>query len=281
MKPIGLFLVFWLVVPSPTRAGNVTLEVGKGLIANAEYRPGDQDKPALLLLHGFLQTHKFHTVHQLTESLGDDGYTVLAPTLSLNIPYRSSSQPCEAIQTHTMEESTREIDQWVQWLLAKGHGNILLIGHSTGSMRLLAYTASQRRPEIRSLIAVSLVEGRINLDPEGLDDLTAKLRAQIASGDKQLTKHQLSFCKAFNAAPASLLSYAEWTPDRILKTIADSHLPMHIIMGGNDNRLGKHWIESLRATGKPVHVIDGANHFMDGQHEFDVLEIIQNLLKDS
>ncbi len=61
----------------------VTLELQQGLTARAEYRAGARDKPAVLILHGFLQTHNFPTVHNLAEGLVTAGYSVLTPTLTL------------------------------------------------------------------------------------------------------------------------------------------------------------------------------------------------------
>ena len=45
-------------------------------------------------------------------------------------------------------------------------------------------------------------------------------------------------------------------------------------MGGSDNRIRKDWIKNLKGTGRNVTVIEGANHFMDGFNEFDLLEIV-------
>jgi hypothetical protein len=36
--------------------------------------------------------------------------------------------------------------------------------------------------------------------------------------------------------------------------------------------LGRNWIRSLEDLRKPMVVVQGANHFMDGEHEFDLLE---------
>ena len=98
-----------------------------------------RDKPAVLLLHGFLQTRDFPTVATLARGLRDAGYPVLSPTLSLNIPNRSQSLACEAIHRHSLDDDIGEIARWVDWLKSHGHRSIVLIGHSFGSLQLLAY----------------------------------------------------------------------------------------------------------------------------------------------
>jgi hypothetical protein len=36
--------------------------------------------------------------------------------------------------------------------------------------------------------------------------------------------------------------------------------------------LGSGWLKALQHVQVPMVVINGANHFMDGEHEFDLLE---------
>lgn len=43
-------------------------------------------------------------------------------------------------------------------------------------------------------------------------------------------------------------------------------------MGGADNMIEQNWIRSLQHIQTPLVVISGANHFMDGENEFDLLE---------
>ena len=43
-------------------------------------------------------------------------------------------------------------------------------------------------------------------------------------------------------------------------------------MGDADNLLGHNWLAALKHLGSQVVVVPGANHFMDGEHEFNLLE---------
>jgi pimeloyl-ACP methyl ester carboxylesterase len=250
-----------------------------GMNALAEFLAGKADKPAILLLHGFLQTHQFPIIFRLTESLHGEGYTVLAPSLTLGIPGRRQSLACEAIHTHTLDDDAAEIRTWLNWLGSKGYGSVILVGHSTGSMDLLHFLAGHGHPAVRKLIGVSLVEARLEMGDEARRALESDLRNRIARGDKGLVEHQLSFCKRYRGSPASLLSYLEESPERILKTVAGLSLPQAYVMGDHDERMGRNWISRLRQTQHHVHVIKGANHFMDGEYEFDLLDEVLGELR--
>lgn len=69
-----------------------------------------------------------------------------------------------------------------------------------------------------------------------------------------------------------MLSYAEWGPDRILSAIDRVKVPVTMIMGSQDDRLGEDWISRLKKSRARVVIIEGANHFMDGEHEFDLMD---------
>ena len=268
------WLIPILFLPLVGHSNPVTLAIDDKIVANAEYRQGDSDKPTLLLLHGFLQTHNFHTIHQLTENLNDEGYSVLAPTLSLGIPFRKASLPCESIHTHTLQDTQSEIGKWISWLEQKGHQSIILIGHSTGSMMLLNYYQNVPTQSVKKFIGVSIMEGRLELSHEKQAALQEMLKQRIEDKDESLIKRQFSFCESLNATAESLYSYAMWTPDKILEAIKITDRPMTMIMGSVDDRLGPNWIKHLQETGKQIHIIEGANHFMDGEHEFELIEVI-------
>ncbi len=260
------------------RGETVELALSDKITARADYRKGAANKPAVLMLHGFLQTYEFPTIHRLAESLADAGHTVLTPNLSLGVPHRRQSLACEAIHTHTMQEAGREIDAWLKWLKPRHSGPIVLLGHSFGRAEILAYLSKRPDPAITRMIGVSIVEGRVKLTPPQTEKLITDLRLAVKTGSPRLVNHSFSFCQKFQSTPASLLSYLEWTPQRVLEASARLPLPSLFIMGENDDRLGPGWVEQLDKRNR-VKVIPGANHFMDGNHEFDLLDVVLDELK--
>jgi len=261
-------------------AAPVELTLPSKLVANAEYRKGDPGKPAVILLHGFLQTHEFPVIHRLVEGIADTGRSVLAPTLTLGVTHRRQSLACEAIHTHTMNDVAGEIDAWVKWLKARHPGPIILLGHSFGSTEVLAYLSGRPDPAITHFIGVSVIEGRLKLNTAETAKLIAEMRRAVKSGEPRVATHQFSFCQKYQATPASLLSYLDWTPQRVLNAAARLPLPHLFIMGGNDDRLGTDWVDKLKERSR-VKIIPGANHFMDGEHEFDLLDAVLDELKAS
>ena len=274
-----VFLFFILgCVGLAARAEPVELTLPNKLVAKAEYRQGDPNQPAVILLHGFLQTHEFPTIHSLLEGLSGSGRTVLSPSLTLGVTHRKQSLACEAIHSHTLKEDGREIDAWVKWLKARHHGPIVLVSHSFGSVEALAYLSAKPDPAITRFIGVSIVEGRIKLTPEQTRARLAELRHAVKIGQPRVVTQPFSFCQKYQATPAGLLSYLEWTPRRIREASARLPLPHLFIMGGNDDRLGTGWVDKLKAHNR-VKIIPGANHFMDGEHEFDLLDSVLDEMK--
>lgn len=257
----------------------VEARMSNGLIATAEYRESDSDLPAVLIIHGFLATRNFQTVSRLSNALYDEGYTVLAPTLSLNVDKRKVSLPCEAIHTHTMEDDTREISYWVNWLNAKGKDNIIMVGHSYGSIMILSYALKNRHPSVKKLVATSLVVDEHTLDEKIIDGQIKSALAQLKKGDKNLGEYEISYCKRFVAPPDAYLSYASWSQPRLLQSLSKVTVPIHVILGGNDNRVEKNWPKTLKKNGVNLTLVNGANHFFDAEHEFDLLENVIESIK--
>ena len=92
IKTALLTMTLMLSLAPNLKAANVTHSIDTlNLKAKAEYLQGSKEKPAILILHGFLTTNKFHTVVSMAKGIHEEGYNVLAPTLSLDINKRQNS----------------------------------------------------------------------------------------------------------------------------------------------------------------------------------------------
>lgn len=270
MIKYGYLLFLLLLLPQAAAAERARIELGNGLTAQAEYLSGKPTLPAVLVLHGFLQTHDFPTVATLARGLNDSGYTVLAPTLSLGVPNRKQSLACEAVHRHSLDEDLDEIDRWVKWLTSRGHRQVVLIGHSFGSMQLLAYLAGKPDPAVRGYIAASLTETQIGRTSRA--ELIERLEDAVARGDHKLVNQPISYCKKYPSNPAALLSYVRWDQARLVKALNAYKGHKLLIMGDADVMIGRKWLSTLQESRTPMAIIKGAGHFMDGEHEFDLLE---------
>lgn len=269
MRVYLLCLLLW-VFQTPARAEIVQMVIHPGISANAEYLPGDRSKPAVLLLHGFLQTREFRTVAALSRGLQDEGYSLLVPTLSLGIPNRKQSLACEAIHKHNMDDDVTEIARWVNWLKSRGHAQIVLVGHSYGSLQFLAYLADNPDAAVKAFVGISLVETQVGTSNRAR--LIADLERRVALNQRALVRQRLSFCRTYLSTPDGLLSYVRWDQARTLATLKQSPVEARLIMGDSDELMGQGWIKALKHIQVPLVVVKGANHFMDGEYEFDLLD---------
>jgi len=273
-----LLIVISALFSLSVSAENVSISVTDKIKASANYQAGEMDKPAVLILHGFLSTNNFHTVKSISTILSLEGYSVLAPTLSLDINHRQSSLKCESIHTHTLEKDTAEILKWIDWLESKGHQKIVLIGHSSGSQQLLSAMSSFDIPSVVSVKLTSLFY--LNGPELGTSDKEIQ-HAKTLQNKNTVEKFSFLFCKNnYIATPQSFLSYNRLTKQRILadlKTIQQKNIRTTVIMGGNDKRykkVGVDWLDELKKTGAETIIINGANHFFSDEHEFELQEII-------
>lgn len=253
-------------------AAEAEIPLSGRIVGTAEFRPGQAGKPAILVLHGFLQTREFGIVRSLADELAGAGYTVLAPNLSLGISRRKSSLSCEALHLHDMEGDIGEIQQWVQWLKSRGHTRIIGIGHSFGAVQLMAWREKHRQPRF-PLIGVSAM---------GIAPLAPAARARAVQQGKpsgDLVEAPLSFCKIYPAPAAKHASYSNWDEKRILDALGTGSAAIDIILGSNDNYLPPGWAGALTRAGARVRVIKGANHFMEGTQEFDLFETVHEILQ--
>lgn len=265
-----LFCLLISVFPAAAHAELVQQLMRRGIPANAEYLSGERNKPAVLLLHGFLQTREFSTVTTLARGLHDEGYTVLSPTLSLNIPGRKQSLACEAIHKHSLDDDVAEIGRWVRWLKSRGHPTIVLIGHSYGSMQLLAYLSARPDAAVKGYLGTSLIEAQVGSVDRA--SLIAQLENRVATRQRALVNQPLSFCRKYPSTPEGLLSYVRWDQARVLASLKQSPVGVQLIMGDSDELMGGGWLKALQHVQTPMVIVKGANHFMDGAHEFDLLE---------
>ena len=265
-----LLCLLMSVFPVAAHAAIVQQEMRPGIPANAEYLIGERSKPAVLLLHGFLQTREFPTVTTLARGLQDAGYTVLSPTLSLNIPNRAQSLACEAVHKHSLDDDVAEIGRWVNWLKSHGHRSIVLVGHSFGSMQLLVYLSSHPDPAVKAYIGASLIEAQIGAASRPA--LIAQLENRVQNKPNTLVTQTLSFCRKYTSTPDGLLSYVRWDQPRLLAALKQAPVRVQLVMGDADTMLGKGWLQVLQHIQIPMVIVHGGSHFMDGEHEFDLLD---------
>lgn len=272
-----LFLLCLVLGASGAYADPVEIRLSPGVIGTADYRTGKPGLPAVLLLHGFLQTRNAPPMSRLAGALSDAGYPVLAPTLSLGVSRRNKSLPCEAVHTHTQQDELHEIAQWVNWLAEHKHQKIIMIGHSSGAKDVLAYLTGAPSALVERAILVAITP--IEVDAEQHRKARAE-KAPAPGVAPPLQRFSTAYCKNnYATTPAAYLSYADWTADFILVQLGKIRIPADIIFGTNDRIVPPNWLARLKKSGVPVVVIENAGHFFDDEYEFDLNDRVLELLK--
>lgn len=260
-------------------AAEITARLPSGLTAYADYRQGAADKPAVLILHGFMTTQNFNIVRTLATELHEQGHTVLAPTLTLGIDQRRGGLACESIHTHTMDQDLQELAWWTRWLAERHPGPLALIGHSSGSLQVIAYAATAPEVPLAVVIATSPIYFGQDYSAEVVQTQIERARQRLTAGNAELQRYALTFCdRNFVATPQSYLSYANWGRERVLEALAQAKVPVHVLLGGRDPRARHGWQHALQEGGAQVTVLEGASHFFDGTHEFDLLDYVHAVL---
>ena len=273
----GLCLILFVM---PVLAESIKLTNASGNILTADFSQGTNNANPVLILHGFLQTSKFSTVSRIVASLGDTGYTVLSPTLSLGISNRKQSLSCEAIHTHSLDADADELRQWIEWLHKKTGKPVTLIGHSAGGPVILKYMEGSDAKYVNHSILISLSFYNAGLYSNENNEYAEKALKAINSGTNPLDTYALSYCKTYPTDARAFLSYYNW--DRVKTSVVVNKFSdrISIILGTGDKRMEDEWKKQLQEQHKNVTLIEGANHFFDQAHEFELTDAIEELLSE-
>ena len=272
---LSLFILF---ASCPTQAEQVTLPITQNLNSIAYFQQGDNDKPAILFVHGFLQTGNFSTVKRLSDELSDSGFTVLRPNLTLGFDFRKTSLACEAIHTNAITDDSKELSLWVDWLKQKTHQPIILIGHSAGANTIVDYLSTTSQ-SVEQVILISLAYFHDRPTAYERKQHAEKAYKMLAQNNNSLSSFALAFCKDYVTTPDNFLSYYQYSRKKVINTLKSSTIPIEIIIGGNDKRVSPAWSKQLISSGLKTQVIDNASHFFDKEHEFDLFDRVEEILE--
>jgi pimeloyl-ACP methyl ester carboxylesterase len=273
MWVLGLLLAMINMV----HAEVIQTRLPSNLMVSADYRLGSPDKPAVILVHGFLQTRLALPMSGLAQSLNDAGYTVVVPTLSEGYNLRNKTVACEAPQRHNMTTDINEVKFWVEWLAQRTQQPIVLIGHSSSANVVLKYVADHPDRRVRQAILVSVVPIRANPD-----ELSRVLREPEST---VLSSYTMAYCQRnYLSTRADYLSYAIWDEDKIIHTLSQVKVPVKVLIGSTDKVFPVGWGERLQHAFPGTEVVNGAGHFFEGTTEFElddrVLAILKSLRKN-
>ncbi|MCW8933566.1 MAG: alpha/beta hydrolase [Gammaproteobacteria bacterium] len=269
---------FILLISTTATAQPVQLK-NNNLMMNAEYLEGSNNQNPVIILHGLLQTHQFTTVNRLATALNEAGYTVLSPTLSLGINNRKTSLSCEAVHTHSMDSDSDELKLWINWLKAKSGKDINLIGHSAGGTTVLNYLESYNTNLINKVILISLSYYATGPTANETSQHEEMAKQHIQENSKKIHTYALNYCRSYPSYAKNFLSYYQWNTEKVTQAVDSFRDKITIIIGTGDKRVDSNWRKHLKNKFDNVISIEGANHFFDQSHEFELTDVIEGLLE--
>lgn len=271
-----------LFISFTASAETVEARLPAGIVATANFHNGLASRPAVLLLHGFLQTYHSPPMSSLANNLASKGYTILSPTMSLNVDRRNQSMACEAIHTHTMEGEVGEVNYWVNWLNTKGFKEVVVVGFSsTGNVAALLAGNKNSNPSVSNIILTSIIP--VAIEPKERQQYLRTMDSNQTKNNKKMGNFSVGYCKKnFTAAIGSYLSYASYDNNKTLELIRETSIPANIILGSVDTVMPANWTTKMEAlhTKHKITILKNANHFFDDSSEFDFAEAVENILKD-
>ncbi len=258
---------------------------------NAQSRQSDGSYPrtTVLITHGTLAHNRMELIRALQDTLAEAGLNSLAINLSLGIDNRVDPYPCATPHTHRHTDAIDEIDHWVNWLIAQGQQQILLLGHSRGGNQTAWYVNTREVLPTAVKAQVLLAPMTWHADRESeryqarYDHPLSDLLEQARNAEQPLL-HPVDFlyCEQTSASPAAVLSY--YADDLRLHTpnlLKTARLPTLVIAGSMDSTVPDLPAAMAKLDNPRVQlaVLDGADHFFRDLYTDDVVEQIVQLLE--
>ncbi|MCA9382503.1 alpha/beta fold hydrolase [Candidatus Dojkabacteria bacterium] len=239
----------------PSSLNLVTTITEDKLILHGLYHEADKSKPAVIYIHGFETTfyaHKF--VHKIAEKFNQS-----------NTPYllaenRGTGIITEFINTdgvgkyygsfrEKLEEAHLDISAWIEFLKNEGYEEIILMGHSLGTIKSVRYLfEGEYANVVKSLILLAPFDKNAYLVVKNKDQW--KKHVEIAKGKIDSGKGLESIPPEFDDYPVTYNTYYSWYKVDDLNCMYDFYrkdydfpvlnkinIPVKVIIGGKDDFL--------------------------------------------
>lgn len=279
----GFAILAVLLASSPPRAEEVTVE-HKGLTLNANLVLADGKEVSngvILMTHALLQHNKMEVMRAFQRLFQERGYSTLAMTFSAGVDDRRGPYDCATPHRYTAEDHVEEIGLWVDWLKARGAGQVVLAAHSSSGNNMGRYAMETDEPAIMKELFFTPGTGRfqgIALKEETywaqyrvkLADVRARARALVEAGqgDAIMEGVDFLFCPKANVTANSFLSY--YRPESILRptvpVFVDKQPRPVLVIGASEDDVAPDLIDKIapHIDGARVRlvVMEGCGHFL-------------------
>ncbi len=169
------------------------ISTSDGLYLHGFYVPADNKKVGVLHIHGyegnFYENNFVHVLIQEMEKKQIGFLTVNTRGNGKETDINTVDGQSRKIgaRYELLEESHLDITAWLQFLITEGYEQIVLMGHSLGTMKVVRYLfEGEFKHKVDKLILLAPFDKKGYLIVNGMsdvEDLLSKARAKIASGE--------------------------------------------------------------------------------------------------
>lgn len=281
-------LVIWMLslagsFPGPGAAAagppleTVHAEVAPGLTGVARYYAGPLRRPAVLLLHGFLDSAEQHPVSTLQQGLAETGFAVLAPTLTLGVERRHQRLACQALHLHHLGQDVRELAIWIDWLVARGYRRVVLASFGAGLIQVVDYLGRSPSGKVGAVLAMVPDDPDYPWGTEVMRTHRRLARAAVSRGDDRIGEYRLAACRRYRAPAQAFLSYASWDRKSLLRRLRELSVPLRVIVG--ETEAGNAWPDSLAAVGVDLQRLRNTSLLRDRRQIDSLVQLVGGMLR--
>lgn len=223
-----------------------------GLYLHGYYVPSDNKKIAVLHIHGFegnFYENKF--VHALINELEEKGIgflTVNTRGNGRNTDFNTVDGKIVRVgaQYELLEEANLDITAWLKYLLNEGYEEIVLMGHSLGTIKVVRYLyEGELKDKVNKLILLAPFDrkGFFVSQNKDLDEMLKIAQTKINEG-----KEEEIVPPEFGEGPTSFKTFVSWyrqdeygrmfeflSPDYDFPKLRGINVPTKIIVGSKDD----------------------------------------------
>ena len=250
---------------APLAAEPVQIELN-GITLNGELTEAG-DGPIVLIVHGTLAHNHMELIESLQALLAEREIRSLAITLSLGLDDRSGMYECTQPHGHHHVDAIPEIGAWLDWLAARDHAQVVLMGHSRGGNQVAWTMAEADRPAVAGAVLLApmtwdAAKAEAAYDAGSATPLATLLARAQAGG--QLEAVRFLHCDGATVTADSFLSYYAADPrfdtPGLLPQIAK---PVLVIAGSEDavvaDLAGR--LAGIEQANVTTLTVEGADHF--------------------
>ncbi|OGE30632.1 hypothetical protein A2631_03685 [Candidatus Daviesbacteria bacterium RIFCSPHIGHO2_01_FULL_44_29] len=254
----------------------VTVNTKDGLLLKGLYAKGLQNKPVVIQLHGYSQDffqNEFilKIANKLQEhQIGFLSVMIRGTGTEFRIFTTSKNARMYGAKHELLEEAYLDIDAWIQLLADAGHNQIILQGHSLGSIKAIRYLIEGSFAyKISQLILLSPYDKNYLIreyTKDRLGEYLQKAQLKIANG-----KGLEQVPDLFSPTPSTYQNYFSFYMDSDLSNLFNFHQPDYSFP-----ILQKIEIPTLMLVGKK----DPYFHPSNPDHPEEALEMLDRSIKN-